>query len=225
MSGELRHFFETRAEGNGLWKWDHYLEVYERHFSRFWNATEINLLEIGIFSGGGLDMWRWYFGDKLKLFGVDIAPECKAYEADGVQVFIGDQSKSAFWEEFKAATPPMDIVIDDGSHKPRHQRTTFGALWPHIAPGGVYVCEDIHGYPRQPFAEYIHDMAHGLHHHEDFERSDNPNRSLIKKANTIQAEISSISIYPYMIVVEKNSEPVTELIARKRGTIWQPFRP
>ena len=36
-----------------------------------------------------------------------------------------------------------DLVIDDGSHLPRHQLTSFVALYPFVRPGGLYVIEDI----------------------------------------------------------------------------------
>ena len=40
---------------------------------------------------------------------------------------------------------PYDIIIDDGGHTPEEQMVTFEALWPYIAPGGIYVIEDLHG--------------------------------------------------------------------------------
>lgn len=222
---DLRRFFESRYEGNGIWKWDHYFEAYDRHFSKF-RGTAVNILEIGIYSGGSLEMWLDYFGDQATIYGVDLVPECVTYESERVKVFIGDQSNLAFWEHFVSVTPQMDIVIDDGSHKPRHQRRSFDMLWPHVRPGGVYVCEDVHGYPRQPFAEYIHDLAHDLHFHQNHERDlENPLRNIVNKTNVVQSEISSISLYPYLIAVEKNSEPVAELVCPKRGTTWQPFKP
>ena len=38
---------------------------------------------------------------------------------------------------------PFDIVIDDGSHVNRHVHHSFRTLWPHLAPGGLYVVEDL----------------------------------------------------------------------------------
>ena len=37
----------------------------------------------------------------------------------------------------------MALIIDDGSHKPRDQAATLKNLWPLLAPGGVYVIEDV----------------------------------------------------------------------------------
>lgn len=226
---DLRAFFDARREGPGIWKWNHYFPIYERHFAKFRNQP-LTLLEIGIYSGGSLDMWREYFGPQAQIIGVDIAPECKVYERDGVQVFIGDQSDPVFWRQFKADAPKLDIIIDDGSHKPRHQLTTLEELLPHLNPGGVYLCEDIHGYPEKrgdsPFAAHVYQMAHGLNTHTGFEKNPgDDDRRLVKATTTFQSEIAGIHLYPYCIVLEKNEEPVAEFVAPKRGTEWQPFRP
>ena len=37
----------------------------------------------------------------------------------------------------------MDVIIDDGSHVGRMQLEAFRSLWPHLAPGGVYIVEDL----------------------------------------------------------------------------------
>lgn len=222
---DLERFFEARRTGPGIWKWQHYFEIYDRHFAKF-RGTAVRLVEIGIYSGGSLDMWRDYFGGMAHIIGVDIQPDCMAYQSEGVEVHIGDQSKAAFWDEFKSRVAPVDIVIDDGSHKPRHQATTLVALLGHVRPGGVYLCEDIHGYPENIFADTVHRMAHGLHHHEGFVRDvHDDDRHLVKRATAFQAEVCAIHLYPYVAVIEKAAEPVTEFVAPKRGTEWQPFHP
>ena len=43
-----------------------------------------------------------------------------------------------------AAGGPPDVIIDDGSHIGEHVCTTFEALFPSMAAGGVYVIEDLH---------------------------------------------------------------------------------
>src|SRR5690348_1201544 len=75
----LRAFFTARSEGRGIWKWDHYFDVYHRHFERF-RGEEVHILEIGIYSGGSLEMWHDYFGPKCHVYGVDVQPECMQYE-------------------------------------------------------------------------------------------------------------------------------------------------
>lgn len=37
----------------------------------------------------------------------------------------------------------FDIVLDDGGHTYQQQLTSFQALWPSVASGGLYVIEDL----------------------------------------------------------------------------------
>src|SRR5262245_52207829 len=105
----LREFCENRKQGPGIWKWNHYFDIYDRHFHRF-RGKEVHILEIGIFSGGSLEMWRDYFGPKAVIYGVDIEPDCRAYENKGIKIFIGDQADRSFWREFRRQVPNLDIV-------------------------------------------------------------------------------------------------------------------
>jgi hypothetical protein len=111
-------------------------------------------LEIGVYSGGSLDIWRNYFGPKAIIYGVDIAPDCRTYENDGIKIFIGDQADRSFWREFRRGVPTLDIVIDDGGHQPEQQIASLEELLPFLRPGGVYFCEDVHGMYNE-FASYV----------------------------------------------------------------------
>ena len=87
-------------------------------------------------------------------YGVDIEPACRIYEADGIEILIGDQSDRHFWAKVRAAVPRIDVLIDDAGHHPEHQIITLEELLPHLASGGVYLCEDVHGAPNY-FASYV----------------------------------------------------------------------
>jgi hypothetical protein len=56
----LLDFFRKNKEGPGIWKWEHYFEVCQRHFSGFVNQP-VNILGIGVYGGGSLIMWQSYF--------------------------------------------------------------------------------------------------------------------------------------------------------------------
>src|SRR5262249_15852097 len=134
--------------------------VYDRHFSRF-RGEDVHVLEIGVYSGGSLQMWRDYFGPKAHIYGVDIEPDCRVYEGDNVKIFIVDQADSRFWREFRQKVPMLDIVIDDGGHQTEQQIVTIEELLPFLRPGGVYCCEDVHG-AFNHFASYVHGLDHKL---------------------------------------------------------------
>lgn len=84
-------------------------------------------------------MWRQYFGTECHIMVSTSNPR------DPVRVFIGDQQDRAFWQVFKKEVPRVDIVIDDGGHQVEQQIATREELLPHLQPGGVFLCEDLHG--------------------------------------------------------------------------------
>ncbi|OAI53119.1 hypothetical protein AYO46_03805 [Betaproteobacteria bacterium SCGC AG-212-J23] len=147
MSAEARanplaQFF-LRNQGRLIHKWQHYFEIYHRHLERFRSRSPV-LLEIGVLQGGSLKMWRDYFGEGVKIIGVDIDPRCRQFEDDATTILIGDQADPAFLGEIRARFPHIDIIIDDGGHTMLQQITSLGELFPHLQPRGVYICEDVH---------------------------------------------------------------------------------
>ena len=76
-SNWLREYFDAHRSGKGIYKWLHYFDIYDEHFSRF-RGKDVTVLEIGVASGGSLEMWKAYFGNEAQIYGVDIRPECKA---------------------------------------------------------------------------------------------------------------------------------------------------
>jgi hypothetical protein len=219
---DLEKYFAAHREGPGIWKWRHYFEIYDRHFTRFRNR-EVHVLEIGIHSGGSLEMWRDYFGPLARIYGVDIQPACKAYENGAIRIFIGDQKDRGFWRRFKAQVPRLDIVIDDGCHRAEHQIAAFEELLPHLQPGGVYVCEDLHVTSNR-FAGYIYGFASNLNANYGWERDRaNHDRRLACKATALQSAVHAVHLYPFVTVIEKTAAPIEELVSPKHGTQWAPF--
>lgn len=218
----LWKYFSEHKEGRGIWKFNHYFDAYDRHFSRF-RGRDVHILEIGIYSGGSLEMWRSYFGPQSRIYGVDIEPSCKAYESESVSVFIGDQADRSFWQRVRQDLPDLDVVIDDGGHIPEQQIVTLEELLPHLRPGGIYLCEDVHE-RFNDFASYVSGMAQNLNAMENFQQNphDAERRSVIR-ASGLQSGIAAIHLYPYMTVIERAAARVPELIAPKRGTQWEPF--
>ena len=218
----LRDFFDNHKEGPGIWKWNHYFDIYDRHFYKF-RGQEVDVLEIGVYSGGSLEMWRDYFGPKSRIYGVDIESACRVYESDDVKIFIGDQGDRQFWHEFRRKVPALDIVIDDGGHQPQQQIVSLEGLLPFLRPSGVYFCEDVTG-TFNKFASYVHGLGHKLNDYSLFRAfPDDDDRRLVCGCTPFQSSVGSIHLYPFVTVVERNSSKVTEFRAPKHGTQWQPF--
>ncbi len=222
MSSRLEDFFNNRAH-RFIHKWIHYFEIYERHFKDLVGKGPINILEIGIFKGGSIEMWIDYFGkDNCFIYAIDIDPRCKEIEKsyDNVKVFIGDQADKQFLASVCDQIPPVDILIDDGGHTMIQQINTFEVLYDHVKGGGIYLCEDLHtsywanyggGHKRKDsFIEYIKDYIDKLNAHHSREDS----LTIDKYTDTIH----SMHFYDSIVVLEKFETIKPPLASVLRGS-------
>jgi hypothetical protein len=129
--------------GRVIHKWVHFLEIYDKHFGQYENSA-VKMLEIGVYKGGSLEMWRDVFGPAATIFGVDIDPACANVFDPPNQVRIGSQDDQQFLRQVAAEMGQPDLVLDDGSHVGRHQWDSFEVLFPLLEPGGTYMLEDLH---------------------------------------------------------------------------------
>jgi cephalosporin hydroxylase len=128
--------------GRMAYKWKHYFPAYEAHFERFVNRP-VFILEIGVFHGGSLQLWKKYLGPHALIVGLDINPVCAEMEEDQIMVRIGDQSDPVFLQSVLDEFGRPDIVVDDGSHMMAHVNASFDFLYPRMSPTGVYFVEDM----------------------------------------------------------------------------------
>ncbi len=140
--GFLHKYFLNNAHKR-LHKWVHYFDIYERHLERFRGTSPV-MIEIGVMGGGSMAMWKDYFGSGALIVGIDIDPECKAHQAEGIDVFIGSQDDPAVIDAIFSKYPRIDIVLDDGSHMMQHMISSFDLIYNRIHQNGVYIVEDTH---------------------------------------------------------------------------------
>jgi hypothetical protein len=216
-SNPLRSYFDEVKEGPGVWKWLHYFDIYHRHLSKF-VGRDVTLVEVGVSSGGSMPMWRHYFGTGCRIHGVDIQEACKVYEDAHTKIHIGDQADRAFWKRFREHVPTVDVLIDDGGHQPEQQMVTLEEMLPHLRPGGVYICEDVHGCGNG-FAAFAHSLADHLNAWVVVPGQ----RELACLPTPFQAAICSVHLYPFVVVIEKSETALDQFVAPKHGTEWQPF--
>lgn len=119
-----------------------YLDVYEPYLIQ-WRDVPISILEIGVRDGASLRMWQDYFRKASRLVGLDIDPQCAMHESPPIHIRIGDQCDAAFLDSVIREFGSFDLIIDDGSHNNRHIVSSFERLWPAVAPGGIYIIEDL----------------------------------------------------------------------------------
>ena len=194
----------SHNQGRFIHKWHHYFDIYHNHFSRFRNRP-VTLLEIGVFEGGSLQMWKKYFGRRAKIYGVDVDPKCKDLEEDQIKIFIGDQADRNFLRELAEKIGNIDILIDDGGHTMVQQITTFEELYPSVSATGIYLVEDLHtsywedyggGYKKQgSFIEKAKEFVDAINAWHSREPELTPG-SLTKSA-------TGIHFYDSVLVIEK----------------------
>ncbi len=143
MSAGFLHRYFLNNANKRLHKWMHYFDIYERHLERFRNNSPV-MLEIGVFGGGSLQMWKEYLGPGCRIVGLDINPKCKQHEDEDIEIFIGSQDDPKVLDEILQKYPEIDIILDDGSHMMQHMIATFKLLYHKMPSNGCYIVEDTH---------------------------------------------------------------------------------
>jgi trans-aconitate methyltransferase len=105
------------------------------------------VLEVGIAAGCSLRMWRDFFPG-ADIFGFDIDPDTFITE-ERIKCFPCDQNRaSSLQTAAMNAGGNFDLIIEDGSHVPIHQIVSAWTLLTFLAPGGIYVIEDVGAYDK-----------------------------------------------------------------------------
>jgi len=214
---KLVKYFNENQNKNSITKWVHYFDIYERHFNAFINKN-VKVLEIGVWQGGSLKMWKEYFGKEAQIIGVDTNPKCKMLEEEQIKIYIGDQANIDFLDNIIKEEGPFDIIIDDGGHFPYQQITSFNKLFFNLKDGGIYLCEDLHtnywkeyngGYKKpNTFIELVKSLIDELNafHSQSDEL----------KINEFTKNTTGIHIYDSVVVFDKQSriKPTWETIGK-----------
>ncbi len=210
--------FEIWKDIPGAHKWHHYFPVYESAVSKF-EGRPIRMLEIGVFRGGSLRMWRNYLHPESVIVGVDINPDCRKFESPNENLFIriGDQSDSSFLDAIVNEFGPFDFILDDGSHLSSHMITSFDRLFfSGLKDRGVYLVEDTHcnywsrwrdlPYSFTDLAKDLVDFLHAHYwHHQDeaWFLLQNDLRLMQAEVPRICSEIDRIEFEDSMITIHK----------------------
>lgn len=186
-------------------KWWHYFEIYNTFLGKY-VGNNVKMLEIGVYKGGSMQMWKDYFGPQATIVGIDIDENCRAFEEENIHICIGSQADREFLANVSDQWGPFDIVLDDGSHMMEHQIITFDTLFPLLKEGGVFLCEDCHSSysPRyggeyrkkDTFIEYTKNFV-------DYVNSQFVNLEEKGKLPAFAEDINACHYYDSMVVIEK----------------------
>ncbi|MCX6469622.1 MAG: class I SAM-dependent methyltransferase [Corynebacteriales bacterium] len=171
LVGETAAIFESSHD---VHKWSQYFEAYDAVLAPL-RDRPIRMLEIGVFRGGSLEMWRKYLHPDSLIVGVDIDPGCATFDDPdrNIHVRIGPQQDTAFLRGVIDEFGPFDVILDDGSHVNSHIIDSFTFLFPNaLADSGAYMVEDIHAnywwtHADQPatFVDFTTSLIDAMHAH------------------------------------------------------------
>lgn len=219
--------FDIFSADTNVHKWHHYFDIYTKHFEAY-RHRPIRMLEIGVFRGGSLRMWKEYFHPDSTIVGIDIDKSCKDHEIADKKVFvrIGSQADPGFLASVNEEFGPFDIILDDGSHKTHHQNASFGALFrAALRDGGCYMVEDMHSNywlkhvdSEDTFIDLSKQMVDMLHEpyfdrKETHFRHEHPEAVKQLELSYLAANIASIAFYDSIVVFDKKKRnlPKSEL--------------
>ena len=177
-----------------------YFHVYDKIFADLRDRA-ITFVEIGVFEGGSLHMWRDFFGKQARIIGVDLNPAAEKFRDDGFEIFIGDQSQPEFWIEFFQNVGQIDVLLDDGGHRFSQQIITVEHALPFVKDGGLIVVEDTHtsymkefgGPSSKSFVSYAKDIVDGINLRYESIRTKNP-----------EVRVHSVQFFDSMVVFAIN---------------------
>lgn len=209
-------FLAQNHTGNRFVKWAQYFEIYDEHFTVFLEkrrargvVSPLRVLEVGVWRGGSLELWRKYFGKAAIIFGVEINPNYPRVGQEVAEIRFGSQSDPDFLAAVINEMGGVDIVIDDGSHRSADVLASIKHLFPRLASPGLYIIEDLHtsywhdwggGYGREgtsiEVAKELIDLLHSAYN----KKIPSPHRLGLSRD-----QVRGLHFYDSMLVIEKDS--------------------
>lgn len=189
---------------------DHdYCPYYEQYLMG-WRDVPITLLELGVWQGASLRMWREYFSNAT-ILGVD--HHDRDLNIPGVSTFLVKQDDKEQLDLLAAIYGDFDVVIDDCSHISSLTISSFCLLWPHLRSGGIYVIEDLQ--TSYDVKNYGEDEAVANPNSHLMERSytamgfckrlaDEVNRGLYKESYRLGYDVASVQFFPNICFIRKS---------------------
>lgn len=136
-------FFKYHADKTPRIK-HHYSHVYYELFKDRRESVK-KVLEIGTAEGASLFAWREFFPNAT-IYGAEIDPKRVALlqGQERIKVFQCDQSNATdLLRVIEEIGPDIDLIVDDGSHKPWDQVFSIFKLMQKVDKKTTYIIEDV----------------------------------------------------------------------------------
>lgn len=125
-----------------------YIDVYAEILAPY-RASAKRVLEVGVFGGHSLRMWEAYF-EQAEVWGVDLSDQphggmmdLRPMIAEGTHRIRLFDATSREQIEAHFGGMVFDVIVEDASHALAHQLDIYENLSDKLAPGGLYVIEDV----------------------------------------------------------------------------------
>jgi predicted O-methyltransferase YrrM len=128
-----------------------YSELYEALFTPRRDSARA-ILEIGVCSGASVLVWAEYFSTAI-IVGADITLAGVRFGKDHPRIRFVETDATSPAAIAATGSIKFDVILDDASHDPTHQITSAKLFVPSLAPGGLYIIEDIH----EAHATFVHE--------------------------------------------------------------------
>lgn len=184
---------------------------YLRHYDDyFWlhRYDKLTLLEMGVWKGASLRMWREYFPNAT-IVGIDNVN--RGVVIPGVDIHRCSQENETGLYNLQGLYDGFDIIVDDASHISWKTINAFQALWPALTPGGIYVIEDLQtSYDPDNYGENdakSNPNLQGGHEWTAMEfckrLADEVNSSLFPEQHRLGYDIASVQFLPNICFITK----------------------
>ncbi len=137
--------------------WHRYVDIYRAAFAGLGAVRRV--IEFGVLRGASI---RWLAGcfPDAEIIGADILPmqSCWPREARISYRQIDQADRAGIRRMLDGIAGNLDLVIDDGSHVPRHQAACLAEGMSRLRPTGLYILEDI-GTSHPLHSTFAHDSV------------------------------------------------------------------
>jgi len=135
---------QTLGDETGTDKAENYHNYCNKYefFLRNFQDRDFTLIELGVFRGGSLLMWRKFFPN-ARIIGVDKNEKCGELVTvdERTILLIRDASMPDTLAELGTYQP--SVIVDDASHIWSDQIRALFGLYESLTDGGIYILEDI----------------------------------------------------------------------------------
>lgn len=124
-----------------------YLELYQRLLCKK-QQTAKNVLEVGIYKGGSIKLWRDFF-TQAAVYGLDIINSNQVWESiknqDRITLYTSTDAydEQFFTETFLKSEVRFDFMLDDGPHTLETMKKFIRLYSQVMTENGILIIEDV----------------------------------------------------------------------------------